>query len=167
MPSIRFAVNAALFRVRKLMYIIQFRDATTQDAEWLYQLNKNSYQDTVVRQFGEWDEPFQRKLFSESWSTRLAKIINLDTKKIGVLSVEQRKEYDWLQEIQLVAKYQNSGIGTQIIKDCINRATQSNRCLRLQVLHMNESAKRLYLRLGFTEIDTLENHYLMEYRDGN
>ena len=81
---------------------------------------------------------------------------------MGVVVLEQRISYDWLDEILLKPEYRERGIGTSLVQQIIADA-RSRRCpLRLQVLHENDRAKSLYERLGLEVVETLENHFLME-----
>ncbi|MGE0623227.1 MAG: GNAT family N-acetyltransferase [Pseudomonadales bacterium] len=139
------------------------RGLLVDELEWLYELNKEVYQEVVVRQFGEWDEAFQRDVFFTKWEgVRPAQIIELDGRRIGVVILERKAEYHWLQEIQIATSHQGNGLGTAILKKLIETARLDGIPLRLQVLHENHRAKRLYERLGFQELGKQEHHYLME-----
>jgi len=133
--------------------------------EWLYELNKASFLEVVVRQFGNWDEAFQREMFFSKWTQpRHARIIETETGRTGVLISEQLEDCDWLHEIQIDPGYQGRGLGTTLLQNLLANALTRGVPLRLQVLHANQKAKRLYERMGFREIEKLENHYLMESR---
>jgi ribosomal protein S18 acetylase RimI-like enzyme len=67
----------------------------------------------------------------------------------------------YLGDIQIDRAYRGQGIGTQLIKMAIESAILANKPIRLRVLKGNP-AKDLYLRLGFREIQALDNCYLME-----
>ena len=139
------------------------RNVDNEEIEWLYQLNEESYRDVVIRQFGDWDETFQRNRFHNKWQkSRPAKIVAIGDNPIGVLVLEQRETYDLLEEILLKVEYRERGIGTSLMQQLIANARRRNCPLRLQVLHENHRAKSLYDRLGFVVIDNLENHFLME-----
>jgi ribosomal protein S18 acetylase RimI-like enzyme len=133
------------------------------DIEWLRELNNESYHDVVVRQFGNWNEDCQRDWFDKKWKkVRPAKIITIGNERIGVVVLERRDSYDWLDEILIISDYRGHGIGTSLMRQVIADARRRNRRLRLRVLHNNHSAKRFYERLGFVTLETLEDHYLME-----
>ena len=139
------------------------RDLEDGDIEWLYGLNDESYRDVIIRQFGNWDEGFQRLWVDKKWdSNRPAKIVLVGSKPIGVIVLEQKDDHDWLDEILIKADYTGRGIGTSLIQDLIADARARNRRLRLRVLTENHDAKRLYKRLGFDVLETLDQHYLME-----
>jgi ribosomal protein S18 acetylase RimI-like enzyme len=78
-----------------------------------------------------------------------------------MLKVEERDDCIYLGDIQIDSAYQNQGIGTKLIETVIHRATIANKPIRLRVLKGN-SAKNLYVRLGFREIETLDNSYILE-----
>ncbi|PCM45993.1 GNAT family N-acetyltransferase [Marinobacter sp. ANT_B65] len=142
-----------------------FRKVEPDDMEWLYELNKASFLEVVVRQFGNWDEAFQREMFFAKWAQpRQARIIETETGRIGVLISEQLDDCDWLHEIQIDPGYQGRGLGTILLQNLLTNARSRCVPLCLQVLHANQKAKRLYERMGFREIEKLENHYLMESR---
>jgi len=139
------------------------RDVLSDELEWLYDLNKEAYHEVVLRQFGEWDDAFQRDMFFTKWDTyRPAEIIELNGQRIGVVILERKAEYHWLQEIQVTRTHQGNGLGTEILKNLMGAAKLDGKPLRLQVLHENYRAKRLYERLGFQKLEKLEHHYLME-----
>ncbi|WP_417544433.1 GNAT family N-acetyltransferase [Marinobacter sp.] len=141
------------------------RKARPDDIEWLYELNRKSFVEVVVRQFGKWDEAFQRQIFFLKWEKpRPAQIIEQGSDRVGVVILEQLKDCNWLHEIQICPNYQGQGLGTTLLRDLLADARSRGVPLRLQVLHANQDAKRLYARMGFLEIERLANHFLMEIR---
>ena len=139
------------------------RSVEEDDVEWLYKLNEDSYRDAVVRQFGDWDVDVQRRWFQSKWrENRPADIVMIGGERVGVVVLEQRDGYDWLDEILITPAYRGRGIGTSLIQQLIASAGDRNRKLKLQVLHKNPGARRIYERLGFETLETLEHHYLME-----
>ena len=139
------------------------RDVEDGDIEWLYRLNDESYRDVIIRQFGNWDDDLQRQWFDKKWErNRPAKIVLIGSKPVGVIVLDKREDHDWLDEILIKTDYSGRGIGTSLIQDVIADARTRNRRLRLRVLMENDGAKRLYERLGFEVLETLEQHYLME-----
>jgi len=139
------------------------RNARPDEIEWLYELNKESFLDVVVRQFGEWDEAFQRQFFFSKWAQpRPAQIIETGSDRVGVVILEQLADCHWLHELQICPDYQRLGLGTTLLNDLLADSRSRGVPLRLQVLHANQDAKRLYERMEFLKIETLDNHYLME-----
>ena len=154
---------AAADSVELMTMEYSLRNVERSEIEWLYELNEEAYRDVVVRQFGDWDEAFQRDWFDKKWQkSRPAMIVAIGDDPIGVFVLEQRDGYDWLDEILLMAKHRGRGIGTSLMKQLIADARSRNRFLRLRVLRENHNARRFYESLGFVVLENLENHFLME-----
>lgn len=139
------------------------RDVEVGDIEWLYELNEDSYRDVIIRQFGEWDENFQRQWFEKKWDGRRpAKVLMIKGEPAGVFVLQRRADHDWLDEILIGPDFRDRGIGTAVMWDLIADARVRERRLRLRVLTKNYDAKRFYERLGFQVFEKLEQHYVME-----
>jgi GNAT superfamily N-acetyltransferase len=105
----------------------------------------------------EWDD----SKFREFFDPNKTKVIQADGIDIGMLRVEEREDCIYLGDIQLDSAYRGQGIGTQLIETVIRSANIANKPVRLRVLKGNP-AKKLYLRLGFLEIETLDNCCILE-----
>ncbi|NJR31810.1 MAG: GNAT family N-acetyltransferase [Chamaesiphon sp. CSU_1_12] len=105
----------------------------------------------------EWDITKFREFFDPN----ITKVIQADGIDIGMLRVEEREDCIYLGDIQIDSAYRGQGIGTQLIKTVIRSAIIANKPVRLRVLKGNP-AKDLYLRLGFREIQKLDNCSMME-----
>lgn len=135
----------------------------TRDFEIARSVHHRVYHDVVVRQFGAWDEPLQDRFFDAKWSEYLHQILLLDGALIGFLSVVDKPDCVYLNEIQILPEYQGRGIGSQIIKELQDKSRTLKLPLRLQVL-LQSNALALYRRHGFTEISTTDTHSCMEWR---
>ncbi|WP_309730013.1 GNAT family N-acetyltransferase [Chamaesiphon sp. OTE_75_metabat_556] len=136
---------------------ISQRAATLDDLEWLEPFYESIMRPYYVELNWEWD----KTKFRESFDPNVTKIIQADGIDIGMLKVEERDDCIYLGDIQLDRAYRRKGIGTQLIKTAIESAILASKPIRLRVLKGNP-AKDLYLRLGFGEIQALDNCYLME-----
>jgi hypothetical protein len=58
--------------------------------------------DVVRKQFGEWDESWQRQYFEEKWKPQKYEIIEPTERRIGALSVSRTNEEVRIVEIQLL-----------------------------------------------------------------
>ena len=91
-----------------------------------------------------------------------ARIVESEGVNIGLFKVVPEKTCIELYQIQLLPAYQNRGIATVLLTQLIEQANDSQRCIRLSVLHKNP-AKNLYARLGF-KVDVVSDHsYEMLY----
>jgi GNAT superfamily N-acetyltransferase len=136
---------------------ISQRAATLEDLEWLEPFYESIMRPYYVELNWEWD----KTKFRESFDLNVTKIIQADGIDIGMLKVEERDDCIYLGDIQIDRAYRGKGIGTQLIKTAIESAILASKPIRLRVLKGNP-AKDLYLRLGFREIQALENCYMME-----
>jgi GNAT superfamily N-acetyltransferase len=121
------------------------------------------YRDVVVRQFGDWNESLQDRFFEAKWSETPHQMIVLDGALIGFLSVINKPECVYLNELQILPEYQGKGFGGQIIKDLQEKGRALHLPVRLQVLLQNH-AQALYSRHGFVETTRTETHVCMEWR---
>lgn len=138
-----------------------FRPCTPADSEWAYELKREAYQSVVERQFGPWNESFQRQLFAERWKPEFSRIVVIDDEPVGLIAVIERAEENWIDEIQLTAPWRSRGLGTLLIKGEVERARALGKPVALQVLRENARARSLYLRLGFRVTAETATHHRM------
>lgn len=87
------------------------------------------------------------------------KLIVVNNKKIGCLLVTKYKEGYLLDEIYLEEEFRGLGIGSNIIKNILNKYNT----VYLWVYKNNIKAFNLYLRLGFNIVEETETRFLMLY----
>ncbi len=92
---------------------IQTRPAWDYDYQWLLELHHTVYRDLITQEFGYWDEDEELGLFVKAWESKPIEILRLDDKNVGMLIVDERADYLWLDEIQIDPRYQHQGIGTE------------------------------------------------------
>ena len=68
-----------------------------------------------------------------------------------------------LIDIALLPEYRNQGIGSCFLKEILSEASSTGLPVHIHVEVFNESALRLYRRLGFQEIATQGVHLLLEW----
>lgn len=88
-------------------------------------------------------------------------IVVLDDNPVGRILVFRESDANRLVDIALLGQFRGHGIGTQLLRDLIDRSSQENRAVRLQVLKSNR-ARHLYERLGFVEMGQDDLYYQME-----
>jgi GNAT superfamily N-acetyltransferase len=136
---------------------ISQRAALAGDIEWLEPFYESIMRPYYVALNCEWDDTKFREYFNPD----LTKIIQADGIDIGMIKVEERLDCVYLGDIQIASAYRNKGIGTHLIKTVIKSANLVNKPVRLRVLNGNP-AQNLYLRLGFREIEVVDNAWMME-----
>ena len=132
------------------------RAASLEDLEWL-----ESFYESIMRPYVELTHEWDRTKFREHFDPKIIKVIQADGVDIGMLKVEEREDCIYLGDIQIDIRYRGKGIGTQLIETVIGSGNLANKPVRLRVLKGN-TAKELYLRLGFKEIQILDNAYILE-----
>jgi GNAT superfamily N-acetyltransferase len=73
---------------------------------------------------------------------------DIEYREAGGVWIEEKAAHLQLREIQLLPDFRGFGIGTELIRHCIDTAKTEKKPLRLRVLKTNP-AVRLYERLGF------------------
>ncbi len=85
------------------------------------------------------------------------KMIRVDNKIVGTIGVIDYEDGKMIDEIFIEENYRNKGIGTNLIKDVLNRYKK----VYLWVYKDNVKAVNLYRRLGFIVKEDTESRYLM------
>lgn len=78
------------------------------------------------------------------------RVITADGKKAGYVHLDTLGDGALkLDDLYVLTEFQGRGIGTQVVRDAISRATEQKKDLVLYVFRKNTGALRLYKRLGF------------------
>ncbi len=91
-------------------------------------------------------------------------IIELKKKSVGRLYIAESTTEIKIIDITILPEYQQKKIGTNILKNILKRATELRKTVRLHVICSNP-AYRLYDRLGFKIISTIQDRHYMEYNN--
>lgn len=140
---------------------VSLRPATDDDKTFARRVHHRAYYDVVVRQFGNWDEAEQDAYFEITWSKYASEIILWDNKLCGYWSVESTRAEIHLHQLLILPEYQGRGIGSYLLKSLIDRSLDDNILIRLQVFRESE-ARKLYIRMGFVQIDQSDDHIIMQ-----
>jgi len=128
-------------------FLIDLRDATMRD--YLEQMDMPvSYEDYLARIEYKFD---------------CAQIVTLDEVPIGLFKAEHQAESKlWnIIQIQVHPAYQNSKIGSYLLKSVIDNARSAQGKVGLSVLKSNP-AYQLYQRLGFEKVSEDQYEYQLE-----
>jgi ribosomal protein S18 acetylase RimI-like enzyme len=136
------------------------RQATTEDYDFLYDLNRQCLRVYIEAIWG-WHDEWQEEYFRRKFDPAPRQIIQVDGHDVGVVVVEERPDELYVALIELLPAYQGHGIGTRIVTELRNAAHGAGRPLSLHVLRSNEPARRLYERLGFRVVETTAERYRM------
>ena len=142
---------------------ISLKEATSNDIEFLFDLHKKGLRDCVERQFGMWNEEWQRSSFMGKINPDKRKLIMYRGERIGALGVSCGNYEIYLEYIVILPEYQRQGIGTYLIKQITSKADEQGKPVKLGVLKFNNDAYRLYSSLGFRTLDETEVKFIMYY----
>ncbi len=137
------------------------RTATPDDQALCRTIHHRAYLDVVERQFGQWDEAQQDAYFDEAWQQHGHDVLVCDDSTCGYTAIEFGPETVAIHELVVDPDYQGQGVGTQVLLATIGQARRLGLDVRLQVLHENQRAARLYERLGFDDDGTTATHRQM------
>lgn len=135
------------------------RQAGDDDYEFLYDLKVACLKDYVIATWG-WDEEYQQQRFADFFNPTDIQIIVVEGQDVGQLSVADKSDELYIAGIYLSPKWQNQGLGTEIIGDVLTIAKARGQQVNLQVLKVNP-ARRLYERLGFSIFAETDTHFKM------
>lgn len=139
---------------------VTLRAATAEDESFLLQLYARTRMDEF--KFLDADERQLEALIKMQYEMRRiqyeagypeaeASIILEEDRAVGRLLIDESDREFTLVDIALLPEQRNSGIGTRLIRQLLDRASTSAKPVRLQVLKSNP-ALRLYQRLGFVPV---------------
>lgn len=97
---------------------------------------------------GRWDEQKVLSRFSESFKPDQIWILTAAGEEFGWFQVSETAEEIHVDQLHLVERARNRGIGTNLIRELQDRAKVSAKILALNVMRGNR-AQQLYERLGF------------------
>lgn len=122
----------------------------------------------------DWDEPTKQAFIDQQfqaqnvhYSTNHAggqfDLIVVDGEPVGRLYVRRTDDEVMLLDIAVLAAHRNRGVGTLLVRQLMDEAAQTRRRLTLHVEIFNDSARRLYDRLGFAPVEQRGLYTLMEW----
>lgn len=129
------------------------------DMERLFQVHRQAMGPYIQRVWG-WDEADQRHRFQEFDKPNLRKIVVEET-IVGMLDVDRMDDEIYIGTIELIPSLQGYGIGSKILQDLLTEAEAASMPIRLQVLKVNDRARRLYESLGFLPCGNTDTHIEM------
>ncbi|TAH32272.1 MAG: N-acetyltransferase [Alphaproteobacteria bacterium] len=141
------------------MSLISLRPAVLEDASFVDRLTRLVMQSYVELTWTETSD-IEAYFYKNRFNLATTKIIQLDGKDIGRVSVLINENKISIDNIHILPEYQNKGIGSGIIQKVIDEADIRNLPVVLHVLKVNP-AKKLYYALGFNiEEDEIHRYYL-------
>lgn len=142
-------INNKKFKIRK---------CKEDDFEFVYDLLKENMYELFVKHWGKWDE----NVFKENFNKENIKIVEHKGKRVAFFDIEFKKNYSYVNNIQISDKTQNKGLGTFLF-NLIERKTKNKNLdkIRLKVFKDNP-AKNFYKKLGYKKLKEKDNSLILE-----
>lgn len=141
----------------------KIRFATPDDHDLIYMLKAESVRPYVEKIWG-WDEDLQRREFDGDFAAiEQFNVIEADGKFAGFLQLYAGDACFEITELHMLPEYRGRGIGSDILTRLQKQCTVRDRKLRIGCFKANHRAKSLYQKLGFTQTDETDTHYILEY----
>ena len=155
-------------------YTITIRPARDDERPFLYRVYASTRQ-AEVAQTG-WSAVEQEAFLMQQFEFQdqhyrrydpppLFGIIEADGQPIGRWYNQTTEQTHQLMDIALLPEWRGQGIGGKLIRDLVDRADREGRAISLYVERFNP-AYRLYVRLGFREIEENGVYRLMRREQG-
>lgn len=138
------------------------RRAGPEDRVFLWKVERLSMRGQDERP-ASWNEDEELQRFLGGLDLTLTQVITVLGRDAGMLITTEDAGEIFLRQISLLPAFQNRGIGTEVVRDLLDRAGRSGRRVRLQVSPGNP-ARRLYERLGFVVYERAGEHLRMRWK---
>jgi GNAT superfamily N-acetyltransferase len=140
--------------------IVSHRPAVRDDFEFAYQVKLQALGPHVSKRW-LWEDKFQRALHEKRWDEKPWFILERETATLGTYTKEKSTNGIQFGEFYLLPRFQNQGIGTQVLKTVIAEADLLQLPIQLEYLKWNPVGV-LYARVGFVVTSENETHYFAE-----
>ena len=133
--------------------------AFPSDWDRAWAILREAFLDHVTRSYGGWTAEEIEKC-AKAWAPRSTQMLHVDGLLAGWVRLEHRADCDWLDLLVIAPEHQRQGLGTSVLRSLMSTAERRGVPLWLSV-HRNNDARRLYVRLGFREVDRDERRVFM------
>ncbi len=153
-----------------LVMNVVLHDLAGSDTDFLFELYRETRRDEMagwgwsaeqVDAFLRMQYNARQQSYKAQFPAARDSVILLDDEVIGRLLVAELAEEFRLIDIAIMPVSQGKGIGTIVIRQLLESASQAGKPVRLHVATLNP-AKELYSRLGFTTIEEHGGYFLLE-----
>lgn len=142
---------------------IHLRPAMAADVDVTYAIKQDALKIYIEQVWG-WDEAYQKQLHSNGFEPHFILIIQADGVPVGYIELEENKDFLFIANILIIKAYQNKRIGTILLQNMIQKAKEQQQEVCLEVLKVNEKARKLYERLGFEVYEEDGVKFKMSYK---
>lgn len=138
---------------------IRLRPISDADRAPLYALHRRAMYHYVAATWG-WDEDVQSKFWIRTAHDGV-QVVEADGQLAGFLDITRYEDHIDIVNIELDPAFQGRGLGSTLLHQITDEASDQGLDVRLQVLKVNTRAQALYARLGFDTDDETDTHIRM------
>lgn len=141
------------------------RPVTSADHEPLFRLHEAVHRDLFARLAwpSPWNDARQRGYFMPLLRDFEVFVLEDDGDPVASLFLGEQDGDVWIELVEVSPERQRRGLGTAALDWTRDRARAAGKGVLLEVHRRNDAARRLYLREGFTEVDTNETHHFLRH----
>ena len=143
------------------MRIPKLRKATQDGKQFAYKVKRAAMREYVELVWG-WDEDLQWQLHDRRFQEQDFQIISLGGVEIGIMSVAERPDCLFINQLYVLPEHQGQGVGRKCMLTVMERGRSLGLPVRLQVMRVNPRAVAFYQRLDFTITGETATHVLMQ-----
>ena len=133
---------------------------TGDDFEFALEAKRLALGPYIVERWG-WDADFQSRVHAQRMAEKPFDAICHAGERVGTVSFMEDGERLRLGEFYIVPERQRQGIGTAVLRACLNAADELGRTVWLEHLNWNPVGL-LYERNGFVRTRESETHWFLE-----
>ena len=138
-----------------------YKRAQIEDIQRIYELSKDLIDQYEDIQNIEYEKVLQWVYKKIEKNISEYSCIYVENTKAGYVHFSEEDGMYEIDDLYIFDEYQNQGIGTQVIHQCID---QAENVIYLYVFIKNERAVSLYKRIGFKITETIKDtRYIMKY----
>jgi ribosomal protein S18 acetylase RimI-like enzyme len=152
--------------------ILTLRPVSPDDEDFLIEVYASTRAEEVAQL--AWDankrDSFMRMQFAaqqQDYQRRFPdgdhRLVLLDGRPAGRVYLARSEREIRILDIALLPEHRNKGVGTRLINDLLDEASEAQKPVRVYVEQFNP-ALGLFERLGFSRADDIGTHFLLEWR---
>jgi GNAT superfamily N-acetyltransferase len=131
-----------------------------EDIDFAFEAKRTAMGPHITKRW-VWDEAFQREVHERRFKEKPFFEIRRADQKLGTVSFQAFPGHVRFGEFYLFPEYQGRGLGSAVLRHCLNVANSLRLPVRLEYLHWSP-VDSLYRRHGFVEKGRSDVHYFME-----
>jgi ribosomal protein S18 acetylase RimI-like enzyme len=143
---------------------VSLRPSRPDDYEFALRLYLDSTKRLLI-ELGRWDESRVVSRFKQGYKSDDVQVIRSGGADIGWIQTSNSADELHLDQLHIVDRFRNRGIGTRLIQELQDRAHSASKTVGLNVIRGN-AAIALYCRLGFCIVSEDEEKLKMRWGGG-